>query len=313
MSAARGGRFPTGPWVLVVGMHRSGTSAVAGALGRLGLQLPAGGDLVVGRFDNPAHHESDALNRVDDDLLRVLGGSWSGPPVRVTAGWETSAAADALVPDAKEAARRAFPAEGPLAWKDPRLCLVLPFWRRHLDPAPRALFVWRNPVAAARSLHVRQNFTMSLSLALWLVYVRGALEGLRGLPVTVLSFDRLLGDPRSGITELARWLVDVGAVSGPLPEAHLEAAEESISADRVRGGDETRAPAPFESVVGLLRTLEGPHAAFPDVTVDELPRWALDALRQRREFETLYLRYLRFARWRRRLMPWRSDTWTPPS
>lgn len=313
MSAARGGRFPTGPWVLVVGMHRSGTSAVTGALGRLGLQLPAGGDLVTGRFDNPAHHESDALNRFDDELLRVLGGSWSGPPIRVDVGWEDSARVDALVPRAREAARRAFPPEGANAWKDPRLCLLLPFWRRQLDPGARAVLVWRDPLSAARSLHVRQNFTMSLSLALWLIYIRRALEGLRGMPVMVVSFDRLLDDPLAGVTSLAEWIDGSGLLASPVDDAHRRSAAASVSAGKLHGGDVGPPPEPFAGVVGLLRSLEGRHDEFPELVVEDVPPWALDALRQRREFEVLYLRYLRTARWRRRLAPWRGRSWSPPT
>ena len=83
--------LPPGPWVLVVGMHRSGTSAVTGAVGRLGLAVPAAPDLVTGRPDNPVHFESRALTDVDDAVLRAAGGTWSAPPV-LAPGWDKSAA-----------------------------------------------------------------------------------------------------------------------------------------------------------------------------------------------------------------------------
>lgn len=310
MSSIRGGGFPDGPWVLVVGMHRSGTSAMAGVLGRLGLQLPATADVVTDRFDNPAHYESRSLNKVDEALLRVQGGSWSGPPVRVPEAWERSAEADALLPQARRAAGRAFPHDGPVAWKDPRLSLVLPFWRRHLPAEPRVVLVWRRPMAAARSLHVRQNFTMSLSLALWMTYLQRALAALGGLPVMVVSFEDLVRDPAPVVAATAQWLRASGSLAGTTgPD--VEAAVASVSAEHLHQ-DAGTPPEPLGGVVERLRALEGAHASFPEVTVEELPPWALDALRQRREFETLYLRYLRGARWRRRLMPWRRREWAPP-
>ena len=63
-----------GPWVLVVGMHRSNTSALAGALGAMGLDLPDVSDLVTGMPDNPNHFESATLIAVNDHLLEDLGG-----------------------------------------------------------------------------------------------------------------------------------------------------------------------------------------------------------------------------------------------
>src|SRR5271166_5535385 len=67
--------------VLVVGMHRSGTSAVASALGELGLALPREGDLLGPRFGNEkGHFESLSLMSLGDEALRLLGGSWDDPP-----------------------------------------------------------------------------------------------------------------------------------------------------------------------------------------------------------------------------------------
>ena len=105
--------FPSGPWVLVLGMHRSGTSALTGALGRLGLMLPVPGDLVTGRYDNPVHYESRALTDFDDTLLGALGGSWSAPPV-LDPGWERSPTVLDVAGRAPRAARQAFPRNGPV-------------------------------------------------------------------------------------------------------------------------------------------------------------------------------------------------------
>ncbi|MGH9029658.1 MAG: sulfotransferase family protein, partial [Acidimicrobiales bacterium] len=218
--------FPPGPWLFMVGMHRSGTSALTGALGHLGLQLPDPQDLMTGMEDNPVHYESQALSEVDDSLLAALGGSWSAPPV-LEAGWERSPAALSHLERARSAAWRAFPLNGPIAFKDPRLCLLLPFWRPQLQPRAQALLVWRSPLAVARSLRARQNFTISLGLALWEVYARGVLEGLEGLEVTVLPFERVLEDPSGVIGRTADWLVRTGCLERPPTDGELGAAVSS--------------------------------------------------------------------------------------
>ena len=191
--------------MLVIGMHRSGTSAVTGALGHLGLSLPAPNDLVSGRPDNPIHYESQALTVVDDALLRAWGGSWSAPPL-LPAGWERAPTTLTLVGRARDAAVTAYPGGGPLAWKDPRLCLLLPFWRSVLRPPVLQVFVWRSPLSVARSLRARQRFTLSHGLALWHAYIRGALAALAGTEVMVVRFEDLVASPQAPIESVARWL-----------------------------------------------------------------------------------------------------------
>src|SRR5580700_11091745 len=72
--------MPEGPWLLVVGMHRSGTSAVTGALGFLGFAVPVAQDRWAPSPDNPDHWESRAMGNYDDALLERLGGTWNRPP-----------------------------------------------------------------------------------------------------------------------------------------------------------------------------------------------------------------------------------------
>ncbi len=73
----------TGPGVLVLGMHRSGTSALTRALGLLGLETGRRSDLMDAAPSNRSGHwEINALTECNDDLLRAAGGRWSGPRSR---------------------------------------------------------------------------------------------------------------------------------------------------------------------------------------------------------------------------------------
>jgi hypothetical protein len=109
-------------------MHRSGTSALTGALARLGLALPSPPDLVTGRYDNPVHNESRALTDLDDAVLGALGGTWSAPP-ELAPGWERSPGVLEVARRAPAAARRAFPGDrrrrsscGARPWPWPARC-----------------------------------------------------------------------------------------------------------------------------------------------------------------------------------------------
>ena len=67
--------------VLVLGMHRSGTSVVAGSLHLLGLATCSPDDLMTGMPWNPSGHwESRSLSRLNDELLADMGRSWWYPP-----------------------------------------------------------------------------------------------------------------------------------------------------------------------------------------------------------------------------------------
>jgi hypothetical protein len=281
-------------------MHRSGTSALTGALGHLGLGLPAAEDLVAGRYDNPVHYESQALTDFDDALLAALGGSWSAPPT-LDPGWQNTPAVLAVTRGATAAARRAFPHDGPVVWKDPRLCLVLPVWRTLLQAPVVPVFVWRAPLAVARSLRSRQGFALSLGLALWERYTRDALAGLAGHPGYILSYENLLADPRAALGDLAHWLVDARGVAISFDDDAIAGAAASVSGPLARHDGEGELPEVLHAATETLRGLAGPHESVPAVVLPDPPAWMADVVAQRRDYEELYARYMRYVRWRRRI------------
>jgi hypothetical protein len=281
-------------------MHRSGTSALTGALGCLGLGLPAPDDLVAGRYDNPVHYESQALTDLDDAMLRALGGSWSAPPT-LAPGWEGSAAVLEVSRGAARAARRAFPSDGPVVWKDPRLCLLLPAWRAILPATVATVLLWRSPLAVARSLRSRQGFPLSLGLALWEHYTRAALDGLAGHATYVMGYDALLSDPRAAIEPLAQWLGAGGRVPISADDDTLSEAAKTVTGSLSRHDGEGDLPEVLVRAVDTLTMLAGPVDNVPTVTMADPPAWMADVIAQRRDYEDLYARYMRYVRWRRRI------------
>ncbi len=292
--------LPPGPWVLVLGMHRSGTSALTGALADLGLMVPAADDIVVGRYDNPVHYESQSLTDLDDAILGALGGTWSAPPV-LKPGWERSPAVVEMATRAAGSARRAFPRDGPVVWKDPRLCLLLPLWRSILPPPVVTVLLWRAPLATARSLRSRQGFTVSLGLALWDRYTRHALAALAGHAAYVMRYEELLADPRASVTTLSNWLRDDQGVSLRADGAALDEAASSVSGSLAGHDGEGDVPEVIRAAVTTIEGLTGAHALFPETVVAQPPPWMADAIAARRDYEELYTRYMRYVRWRRRI------------
>jgi len=300
--------LPPGPWVLVIGMHRSGTSAVTGALGQLGLAVPASQDLVTGRPDNPVHFESRALTDVDDAVLRAAGGSWSAPPV-LAPGWERSPAVLGAMEGAGRAAWRAFPDAGPVVWKDPRMCLLLPLWRAVLPGPLTIVFVWRSPLAVARSLGSRQGFTVSHGLALWERYNRAALAALAGHEVFVVRYEEMLDDPITTLAALAGWLDLRGGAPEVATDEKIAAAVSSVSRRLSTHEGDGALPDVVRHAVDFLTTLGGVNDHLPPVELPAAPPWMADAFRQRRDYEHLYARYLRYVKWRRKIPILGSIKW----
>ncbi|MHB8430214.1 MAG: hypothetical protein ACYDDZ_06740 [Acidimicrobiales bacterium] len=265
------------PLLLVVGMHRSGTSAVTGALGLLGYAMPVAEDRITGNSSNPEHWESLSLSLFDEALLHLLGGTWDGPPV-LPPGWEWGVTlSDRTDPETALAA--AFGGEGPSAWKDPRTCLLLPYWRSRLHGPLAALLVWRSPLAVARSLLERDGMPVPHGLALWERYNRLALANLDGLDTYVVEYGTVVDEPGAFVASVGAWLAGLPDRLGPVGRPDAEAAVASISA-----GLRHQVPEPDGSLeisaeqselISILTGLAGPHRAFaPPSLGDETPATA---------------------------------------
>jgi hypothetical protein len=252
-----------GPWVVVVGMHRSGTSALAGALGALGLNQVHPDDRMEWTESNPEHWESLSLGLLNEELLHRLGGSWDAPP-ELPRHWVHSASIlGGGEPRATMA--EAYPEEGPSVWKDPRLCLLLPYWRTQLPDPMAAVFVWRNPLAVAHSLHRRDGLPLVVGLALWERYNRVALESLVGIDTLGVEFDDAVADPAGFVSRCAEWLGGSDQFAGIEDRWDLDQAAAAIALDlkhqpdRFAADDEALITAEQRQLLACLESTNGVH------------------------------------------------------
>ncbi len=179
--------------LFVVGMHRSGTSATTAALATLPFELPDESELVGGNDSNPlGHFEVLSLMEFNQDLLERAGASWFGPTKAALGSLaELTDPTFGLEGKARQLFRDVFATDHWL-FKDPRLSLTLPFWRKVLPEPQAAVLVRRDPIGIAQSLRERNGLGLRHGLALWERYLRTVLAGLDGLPVFVIEFDDVL-------------------------------------------------------------------------------------------------------------------------
>ncbi len=155
--------------ILVLGMHRSGTSAITRVMSLLGCQLPK--NLMPSSKSNPGGHwESSAVYKLNNRILASAGSSWDDWQ-GVNPDWFDSLEAEDFHDEAVAVLKEEFAEARLFVLKDPRICRLLPFWRSVLASVnvdPLVVLPFRNPLEVSGSLATRNSFHQSFSHLIWL-------------------------------------------------------------------------------------------------------------------------------------------------
>lgn len=194
--------------IVVLGMHRSGTSALTGVLSLLGIHpgeslLPAMEDV------NPkGFWEHAEVVAIHNELLEAFDSSWHDE-APLPGEWWKLPAATACRSRIVDVLRRDFGNRAIWLIKDPRMCRLLPLWQdifRDLACQPRFILMLRNPAEVAHSLRKRDDMPDISSCLLWLTHMLEAEYRTRGLPRAFVNYEDLLSDWRGTTTDIAQTL-----------------------------------------------------------------------------------------------------------
>lgn len=166
--------------ILILGMHRSGTSCLAGSLQEAGLEL--GSVITQSPHNLKGNRENKAAMRLHEEVLVENGGSWSDPPANVQWSKQASEGLESLI--------ASYPAGRAWGIKDPRMLLVLDKWRDALEK-PRFVGTIRSPAKVVRSLQARNHeaMTQEAAYALYREYNSRLLDAWRMSPFPIVNFD----------------------------------------------------------------------------------------------------------------------------
>ncbi len=182
--------------VAILGMHRSGTSWLAGSLESMGLAL---GEVETSNPHNRrGNRENSKIQALHADLFRLTGGSWRSPPGRVRFG-------AMHVEAAREIAAEMGALGEPWGFKDPRTVFAIDLWREAV-PDLRLIGVFRHPISVAASLAARGGslaVSRSDALRMWRVYNERLLEELLPTASPLLAFDSPIADLEAKLCQLA--------------------------------------------------------------------------------------------------------------
>jgi hypothetical protein len=216
--------------LVVLGMHRSGTSALTGMLNHLGVAL--GERLMPATQDNPRGYweHADVVKVHERRLMAALGWAWSD--IRsLPSGFERGEPAQTAWAELTAILDRDFAGTALWGVKDPRLCRLMPLWSALLtaeDVTPRFVLALRHPLDVAASLATRDRIGVARGLLLWLGHLLDAERATRGATRVIIQYEDLIGP--GGWRRIADEIADTLGFSWPQAGAAAEAAIDAFLA-----------------------------------------------------------------------------------
>lgn len=183
--------------ICVLGSGRSGTSVVTGALDIMGVEL--GSNLLSPNHTNPkGFWEDKQIIEFHNALLKKLG------PFNHPENWWLSKDLESNVESIKKYLESQYSPKKVWAFKDPRTCYFLPFWKllfNELKVEAHYLIMIRNPLDVADSFIKAYSRSQNDALSIWKKRLLLALKETEGEKRIILDYDHFLDNSlRSLIT-----------------------------------------------------------------------------------------------------------------
>ncbi|HPI87199.1 MAG TPA: hypothetical protein PLR01_12550 [Bacteroidales bacterium] len=182
--------------LIVLGMHRSGTSAITGALSETGFEI--GKNIMPPADENPkGFFENSSIVSLNDQILSELYVFWDDT-LFIPDGWWKSEIFSGYKEKIRIILEDEYPGDKPMLVKDPRMCVLLPLYLevlQQMGTEPAFLVCVRHPLPVARSLGRRNNMPAEKASLLWADYQFKAELYSRGFSRLFVAYDEFLSDP----------------------------------------------------------------------------------------------------------------------
>ncbi len=168
--------------IIILGMHRSGTSCLAGCLKSFGLNLGTVSDY--NTYNKKGNQENKKVFKLNESILNDHAGSWNAPPKAPLNLTQQSMQA------IKDIIAQYHQGEKPWGIKDPRMLMTYELWAPHLPPHS-LVGTFRHPLAVAESLFARDAFPIpkEQGLQMWLTYNKKLIDIHKKTSFNLINFD----------------------------------------------------------------------------------------------------------------------------
>lgn len=188
-------------YVIVLGMHRSGTSMLTNIIEKAGYYVGPKNDLIAAAADNEkGFFERVSIAQANDLILQLCGASWDNPPRQEDI--ERIKVDPFLKP-----LLRVYNDQDRAVIKDPRMCLTFPVWKDLISKNLKFVYITRDPEAVAASLQKRNKFDPDRSRRLYDEYNAQAAKLINDHETFEITYEDLFTDRQDEVlSDLATFL-----------------------------------------------------------------------------------------------------------
>jgi hypothetical protein len=196
------------PIVLVLGMHRSGTSLCSHILSALGMDMAD--EIGVNLGNDRGHWERWEIVEFHDRILSLFNRDYAGRfhDFALPVAWW----ADPRVVQIRHeivAFLEQRIGDGYFGFKDPRTVRLMPVWHQILNElklTPRIVLCLRNPAQIARSLNAREGLDREIGEYRWLVHMVDFFRYASNFDFCTVEYEEWFNNPSANIEKLQKFL-----------------------------------------------------------------------------------------------------------
>lgn len=191
--------------ILILGMHRSGTSALTKVFNILGADLPTKLLPPVENNNALGFFEPKDISALHDKLLASADSGWDDI-TRFPPSWYKTDEATYYQNEIIKILERDFDESPLFVIKDPRVCRIVPFWQgimKQYGATTKFILTVRNPLEVIHSLKNRDGFSTQKSVLLWLSHFIEAERETRGSDRAFTTYFHLMDDWKTVVESIA--------------------------------------------------------------------------------------------------------------